>query len=606
MRTVRPSALAFIGVLGFARWASGAGALTPSGSAAAARSEHTATVVGTGKVLILGGGASLGGTAAEFYSTGDVFDASAGMFTSAPGFSGTDIPCWFATARLPDGRGVVIGGQRLTLGSGMTTTNAVAAFDPKTNTWSPLAPLATARANHFAVVLADGRILVGGGESAASPPVALASVEIYDPPSATWTTAAPMKTARSFAGATLLSDGRVLVAGGEPLGGTPTPIAAAEVFDPKSGTWSPAGTLLLARTRAAVVTIGDRALIAGGNALDKMGALPETSSAEVFDPKSSTWTAAAPMRVARTGFSAAGLPSGRALVAGSTVATATPPAIETHTLVELYDPVLNAWLLVGPSAVPRTGASVTSLGDGRAVLIGGGERIYGASSALAEIFEQRATGAACTAAAQCVGNACVDGKCADTCTNDASCTEGSYCLSGKCLAAKTNGSTCDNARQCASALCIDGGCCSESRSCAPYRCGVTGCKVSCTSNVDCAPGATCSGGNCVGGSGSTCTDDKKISVGKDGKPASCAPYLCDDGTGQCRTVCTSTADCIAGFECSSTRICEVPSKSSDDGGCAVGAAPRGWSVAPLGLVLLGLLRAIRTTLDRAKRRDRAS
>jgi glucose/arabinose dehydrogenase len=95
---------------------------------------------------------------------------------------------------------------------------------PVSGNWSPTGSLTTARHRHTMTLLSDGRVLVAGGSSGG----AQASAEIYTPASGTWTPTGSLTTFRSLHTATLLTDGRVLAAGG--LGnGT---LASAELFTP--------------------------------------------------------------------------------------------------------------------------------------------------------------------------------------------------------------------------------------------------------------------------------------------------------------------------------------------------------------------------------------
>jgi hypothetical protein len=89
-------------------------------------------------------------------------------------------------------------------------------YDPATGTWTATGSLAAKRNDHVAALLSDGRVLVAGGYDATS----LASAQIYDPASGPWTGTGPLATARYGSEATRLSDGAVLVAGGSPANAT--------------------------------------------------------------------------------------------------------------------------------------------------------------------------------------------------------------------------------------------------------------------------------------------------------------------------------------------------------------------------------------------------
>ena len=126
---------------------------------------------------------------------------------------------------------------------------------------------------HTATLLADGRVLVAGGYDAND--AALASAELYDPKTGTFSPTGSMATARGRHTATLLSDGRVLIAGGGPASwtGAGAYLASAELYDPKTGTFSPTGSMATARDGHTATLLADgRVLIAGGDDADGHGA----------------------------------------------------------------------------------------------------------------------------------------------------------------------------------------------------------------------------------------------------------------------------------------------------------------------------------------------
>jgi hypothetical protein len=146
--------------------------------------------------------------------------------------------------------------------------------------------MTTAHSYHTATLLADGRVLIAGGT--ANDAGVLASAEVYDPKAGKFTATGSMATARYSHTATLLSDGRVLILGGFGatsvpssgccLGTTlPTPLASAELYDPATGRFSPAGSMTTAREGHTATLLADgRVLIAGG--------WDGVSSAELYQP----------------------------------------------------------------------------------------------------------------------------------------------------------------------------------------------------------------------------------------------------------------------------------------------------------------------------------
>src|SRR5437773_1608538 len=114
----------------------------------------------------------------------------------------------------------------------------VAAGDPASGTWTATGNLTTARYGHTATLLPDGKVLVAGGADTSFNPIA--SAELYDPASETWSAVGSLSFARKWHTATLLPDGKVLVAGGNNGGAF---LNSAELYDPASGMWTATGIL---------------------------------------------------------------------------------------------------------------------------------------------------------------------------------------------------------------------------------------------------------------------------------------------------------------------------------------------------------------------------
>ena len=220
------------------------------------------------------------------------------------------------------------------------------------NTWSAVGNLVEEREWHSATLLPDGRVLVAGGFNFNDG--YRSSAEVYDPATGTWSATGSMSTARSSHTATLLPDGRMLVAGG--WNGSST-LSSAEVYDPALGTWSATGSMSTARSSHTATLLPDgRVLVAGkGSTL---------SSAEIYDPALGTWSATGSMGTARFGHTATLLPDGRVLVAGGNDDFPLSSA-------ELYDPALGTWSATGSLGTSRLAHTATLLPDGRVLVVGG-------------------------------------------------------------------------------------------------------------------------------------------------------------------------------------------------------------------------------------------
>ncbi|HYM66803.1 MAG TPA: kelch repeat-containing protein [Patescibacteria group bacterium] len=343
----------------------GAGAWSPMPNLASGRLDQTATRLLDGRVLVVGGSLE---SEVNALATAEIFDPKADRWSTAAPMASPRAR--HTATRLQDGRVLVVGG----LGPGRGTAEL---YDPSTNTWSGAGKLAQGRANHAAVLMPDGNVLVVGGRLPGQP---LASAEVYDPRLNTWTAVGALPTPRDRPQAVLLDTGKVLVTGGVAVdtGGSldasvlfGSPLATTEIYDPGTQTWSDGPSMSIGRVGHVMVTLGDgRVLVAGGTR--------DPAPAEIFDPVAGTWTATAvvPARIAP----AAGLlPDGRVIVAGGLVEQYDPQTVASTgytpillTTADLFQPSSFSWLAAAPLSTGRWLSSGTVLSDGRFLVCGGG------------------------------------------------------------------------------------------------------------------------------------------------------------------------------------------------------------------------------------------
>jgi len=282
------------------------GAWTATTNMAVARSGHTATLLPDGRVLVVGGGGEdtllEGGPRSP---TAESFDPGTATWSAAARM--IEARVWHSATLLLDGSVLVVGGS-----GGLREAEL---FHPSTGEWIATGSTSTPQGSgHTATLLADGRVLVAGGNpgSEFDP---LATAELYNPDSGRWTATASMATARSWHTATLLPDGRVLVVGGgSDERGEQVPSATAELYDPSSGRWTATATMTTGRLGHTATLLPDgKVLVAGGDPGD--GTIAQ--SAELYDPSSGSWTATGSLTEAHGfGHTATLLPDGTVLVAG--------------------------------------------------------------------------------------------------------------------------------------------------------------------------------------------------------------------------------------------------------------------------------------------------
>jgi hypothetical protein len=305
------------------------------------RQSAVATLLHNGKVLAAGGFGNGG-----FLSSAELFDPSTGAWN----FTGSmrDLRWEAAAVQLPNGNVLVAGGAADI--SNLAPGRTAELYDPAAGTWTPTGSMSHERRAFTLTLLPSGKVMAAGGSDTNGP---LASVELYDPTTGVWTPTGSLQTPRGSHTATLLPNGTVLVAGG--VGVTPaqtTPpvdpvLASAEIYDPATGQWTPTGSMGQPRqVHTATLLANGKVLVAGG--VSFFGGLFPTS-AELYDPSTGKWLPTQPLASGRTEHIATLLPNGKVLIAGGFNTSDTGPS------TELFDPasaVAAPFLLSQPTKLP--------------------------------------------------------------------------------------------------------------------------------------------------------------------------------------------------------------------------------------------------------------
>ncbi len=308
------------------------------------RSGHTATLLRDGTVLIAGGMLRNG----DFSNTAEIFDPKTNQFSPVKNMLLGRVGA--AAVLLPSGRVLIAGGWH--------ETDEAEIYDPATRSFAVTARMNEPRARPTATVLRDGTVLITGGEHDSSTMAATNSAEVYDEHSGKFTRVGAMHTGRVAHTATLLQDGRVLVAGGGAARKQVT--ESAEIYDPKTRSFSLVANMSVPRYKHTAVLLNDgTVLIAGGS--DAGDWETAYNTAEIYNSRTNRFTSTGNMAEGRFKLP----PEAVQIKNGVLIFGGAPGAA-------LYDERGKEFLkIAGSGDTERFYPSATLLEDGRVLLAGG-------------------------------------------------------------------------------------------------------------------------------------------------------------------------------------------------------------------------------------------
>ncbi len=272
----------------------------------------------------------------------------------------------FESIVLPNGRLLVIGGLDALTKTWLATAEL---YDSATNSWTSAGKLSFARysSSNSSLLLSNGKVLVTGGANGSGySGITSPTTELYDPTSNTWTVAEPMITARHFHFMTQLANGNVLAMGGYywttglGVGGAAyqSPVYNVELYDTVNNKWSSSGSLTF-RVSLKPIQLPNGEVLVVGCGLDQ-GANYSCSRSAIYHPSSNTWTDTGIMAM-NNAYSTILLKNGMVLALGY------PATTGLSLSAELYDPSTNIWTVVGElPAYPNS--SATLLQNGKVLL----------------------------------------------------------------------------------------------------------------------------------------------------------------------------------------------------------------------------------------------
>lgn len=335
---------------------------TPSvatGNLNVARTLHSATLLPDGRVLVAGGYGPSRLDSAELY------DPVTGQWSATGSLMKPRV--MHTATLLPNGKVLVVGGDTSPVPPDFGRGNTAELYDPATETWTLTGSLGTTRSWHTATLLQDGRVLVAGGFNSDN----VKTAELYDPATESWAPTGDLNVARYGHTATLLQDGSVLIAKGSNDGDLAFTLWSAERYDPASRAWSliddPNYYSSVFHT-ATLLSNGEVLFTGGYPGNDGQGDPTTLALSEFFDPATGTWELVGNLNEARDGHTATLLPDGELLVAGGFDWNIRQYPGGT----ELYDPATATWMTAASLGSPRSGHTATLLPDGSVLVVGGG------------------------------------------------------------------------------------------------------------------------------------------------------------------------------------------------------------------------------------------
>ena len=351
MKTRLALLLCLVAVSGYAQ---SPGTFTATGSMTIPRAEHSATLLPNGKVLIAGGYSPT--AFSQMVATAELYDPSTGSFT--PTGSMTTARAGHTATLLADGRVLIVGGP-------------TELYDPSKGSFTLAGPAIPIPSLIAAMPLADGRVLVEGCADPCNSVIA----GFYDPAAGTFKDAGSQ-----FAGGgpgVVLADGRVLIVGGCPANYVGT---KAQIFDPGSGVFSPAGLMTngCADINTATLLLNGKVLFVGSDEY------PDPADASLFDPVTGTFANVGPAIAPREFAAATLIPDGTVLFTGGQL-----PGGNGQAVSEFYRPASGTFSSAGNMVAGRHFHTSTLLGDGTA-LIAGGFNIWPSPTSSAEIYRPTA------------------------------------------------------------------------------------------------------------------------------------------------------------------------------------------------------------------------
>lgn len=522
----------------------------------AVRMFATASQLPNGLVLVAGGEAQQ-----TALSSAELFNVAMNSWASTGSLNGTR--SMHTATPLPSGFVLVVGGHNP---APLKTTEK---YDPQQGKWISSASMFTERVGHTATLVTPGnaggtpKVLIVGGRNLAG--ALVIGVDAYDTSTGNIGDAGQLYNGRAGHTASVMSNGKILFAGGEGDGAL---LKSTEIFNTSTGQWLQGPAMALPRAHHVAFAYKNKVIVGGGNS-----ALANGNSAELYDDANpAAWSSAGNMLENRSFATVNTLQTGKLLVAGGYAANALSQTTET------FDPLTGEWA-EGPIMARAHSTHGSAQLPGGRVLVAGGS-----GEPIAEVL-QCMTDADCDATKFCA----VDGACTPRKGLSEKC-DLTQCKEDVCrICASPTGDEADPESHCADGYCCDTGCTGQCEACnglIPGKCSpVNGPPVvgHDPPRVDCiTPDNPICGGQCNGSKrdaceyangqscGTTCADGQVSTLTCNGQgacatplpPTSCGAYTCNDAGKACNVECDpllgpmDPPDCALGYACNKdTKTC---------------------------------------------------
>ncbi len=327
---------------------------TATGPLQTARREQTATLLGNGQVLIVGGLDAANNPLAS----AEIYDPAKGTFAA----TGSLVTARYAHTATPlaGGRVLIAGGYGASGGAPASALSKCEVYDSNTGTFAVTGDLVTSRVFHTATAIPAGQVLIAGGQDNNGRPTDKA--ELYDPTKGVFTATGALPMPLVGHAAVALVSGQVLISGGQDNNGNIT--TTAELYNPTNGIFTVTGALPAGRVGHTATRLADgQVLIAGGQ--DNTGGNP--TSALLYDPITAAFKATAKLNTARHYHTATLLQNGKVLIVGGRNSTSELDS------AELYDSASPAtFTATGSLLTARDFHTATLLNNGQVLVAGGG------------------------------------------------------------------------------------------------------------------------------------------------------------------------------------------------------------------------------------------